>query len=277
MSIPHITHQIWIQGWDVIPDKFKVNTESLKKHNPEFTHMTWDEKSLREECAKISDKVRDKFDSLKYIVQKADLGRYVILYNYGGVYVDTDMFSLKPISTTPNFENKDFIISYAPYPSNKLGFINNGIIMSKKNNTILMELIMKIVETNINEKYCLFKLLYIFLSTGPLILLSVIYNHSADVYILDNKYYEPCYIDNPFCKFCEESIMDHRHESSWHSNISKLSYKYFSLVFYIILYFILPLLIIYIIYILYNTLISSAPTQCQGLYPELLRDVLQKT
>jgi mannosyltransferase OCH1-like enzyme len=65
MSIPLITHQIWIQGWDVIPDKFKLNTESLKKHNPEFTHMTWDEKSLREECAKISHNVRDKFDSLK--------------------------------------------------------------------------------------------------------------------------------------------------------------------------------------------------------------------
>jgi len=265
MSIPLITHQIWIQGWDVIPDKFKVNTESLKKHNPDFTHMTWDEKSLREECAKISTKVRDKFDSLKYIVQKADLGRYVILYNYGGVYADTDMFSLKPIADTPNFKTKDFIISYAPYPSNKLGFINNGVIMSKKNNTILMELIMKIVETNINEKYCLFKLLYIFLSTGPLILLSVIYKHSTDVFILDNKYYEPCYIDNPFCKFCEESIMDHRHESSWHSNISKLSYKYFSLIFYIILYFILPLLILYLGYYIYNKFIIIHPAQFQEL------------
>jgi mannosyltransferase OCH1-like enzyme len=278
MSIPNITHQIWIQGWDVIPDKFKLNIESLKNHNPEFTHMTWDEKSLREECAKISDKVQEKFDSLKYIVQKADLGRYVILYNYGGVYADIDMFSLKPNSTTPNFKTKDFIISYATYPSNKLGFINNGIILSKKNNPLLMEIIMKIVNTNINENYCLFHVFYIFLSTGPFILLPVIYSNLNNISILDHKYYEPCFIHDTFCKISKEAIMDHRHELSWQTNFSKLFSKYFSIIIYTILYYLLPLFtIFYVIYFLYTILISSAPTQYQGLYPEILRDVLQKT
>jgi len=255
MSIPLITHQIWIQGWDVIPDKFKVNTESLKKHNPDFTHMTWDENSLREECAKISTKVRDKFDSFKYIVQKADLGRYVILYNYGGVYADTDMFSLKPILETPNFKTKDFIISYAFFPMNLFGLINNGMIMSTKNNSILMELITKIVETNINENHCLFHIFYIFLSTGPLILLPVIYSNWINICILEYKYFEPCFIHDTFCKISEDSIMNHRHELSWQDNMSFLFSKYFTIILYSILYYLLPLFIIF--YLIYGSIFKT--------------------
>ena len=258
MPIPKITHQTWLQGWDSVPDKFKTNITNLETHNPDFTHMKWDEKSLREECAKISTATLAKFDSFKYLMQKVDLGRYVVLYNYGGVSVDTDMASFKSISSAPGFNDNDFIISYSAFPAYIIGWVNNALIMCKKHHPLLLDLITNITENDLKEEDFTTKELYIDATTSPSMFNRTILKNSKDILILDNKYFEPCFSVDPLCKPTNDSIMDHQHELSWlHDNLKLLAQVVIILI-YFLLFLLIPAILLYFFIIIvlssrYNT------------------------
>ena len=208
-SIPYIIHQIWFQGWDELPDKYKENVKLLHEYNPKYKQLQWDEQSLQVECAKISNDVVKKFNSFPYLIQKVDLGRFVVLYNYGGVSIDTDMKSLKPIDTTPNIESADCIVSMGSFPLNLLGHTNNAVFLIKPRHPLMEDIIKSIVETN---KESLSKELFINDTTGPTFIDAIVKRH--DVVKIDNMYYEPCNQYFP-CRIGGDSIMDHQTGNSW--------------------------------------------------------------
>jgi mannosyltransferase OCH1-like enzyme len=80
--IPKITHQIWFQGWENLPEKYAKNVESLRILNKNWEHKTWDEQSLRAECEKFSPEALAKFDGFTRMMAKLVFGRYIVLYNY---------------------------------------------------------------------------------------------------------------------------------------------------------------------------------------------------
>ena len=234
--IPNITHQTWLQGWERLPDKFKHNVSLLDRMNPGFQHMKWDENSLRKECAKFSDAAKRKFDSFPYLIQKVDFGRYMVLYNYGGISVDTDMVSLKPIATTPNFLTRDFIVSSAAFPASMLGWINNALIMCTKHHPILLQLIESILHDNLQESDFSTKELYIDATTSPSKFNAIVKQHLHEILVLDHTYFEPCFSTDPICRPGHLSIMDHKHELSWfHGHLKYFLYGLFIL-FYIALF-----------------------------------------
>lgn len=243
MSIPKITHQIWLQGWDKLPKKFSQNVNLLHSFNPSYTHMQWDEKSLRVECGKINPQVLAMFDSFKYLVQKVDLGRYVVLYNYGGISVDTDMKSFKTLDLTPGITTHDFIVSYSAFPGNVLGIINNAFIMTKKEHPILYKLIMSIATTEIKESDFPTKELYIFASTSPSKFNEYMYANRNDIMILDRVYFEPCFSIDPICNPSDKSIMDHKHELSWFNGWTKIFVQFLIILLYVFLIMIIPVII----------------------------------
>jgi mannosyltransferase OCH1-like enzyme len=221
-SIPYIIHQIWFQGWNEVPDKYKENVKLLHKYNPKYKQLQWDEHSLRVECAKFSKEVLDKFNSFPYLIQKVDLSRFVVLYNYGGVSIDTDMKSLKPIDTTPNIESADCIVSMGSFPLNVLGYTNNAVFLIKPRHPLMYDIINSIVESNKKESSYFSKELYIDATTGPRFVDSIVKRH--DVIKIDNIYYEPCNEYFP-CSIDAESIMDHQHGNSWMDSSSIIIIK----------------------------------------------------
>ena len=188
MSIPKITHQIWMQGFKNIPDKFKNNVETLHSLNLEYEHKQWDESMLRDECKKYSEECLERFNSLEQMILKVDLGRYVVLYNYGGISVDTDMEQLKPIRTLPDINSNKFMISKCAFPYNIIGMLNNAVIITPANNEILE----KIIETIINDKRKASdfstKEMHTQYVTGPAFINNILQNISMPYTIIDNKY-----------------------------------------------------------------------------------------
>jgi mannosyltransferase OCH1-like enzyme len=240
MPIPKITHQIWMQGWDNLPPAFQTNVERLHEVNPDYQHMKWDEKSLRRECQKYSNACMERFDSFEYLHSKIDLGRYVVLYNYGGISVDTDMVPLRPIRHTPYINTDDFLISYQSYPYNLLGLKNNALIICSQNHFVLRAAIEAILSDSRTPADFILKELYIDRTTGPIFLGKIVDSYRAYVKVLDYKYYEPCSISDGSCEISSESIMDHRHEMSWMSGW----YKFMISLSYIIIHSFWYLLII---------------------------------
>jgi inositol phosphorylceramide mannosyltransferase catalytic subunit len=168
-TIPKITHQIWLQGWKSLPPKFKGNVESLRVSNPGYTHMVWDEKTLREECRKLFPAVLAKFESYTHFMQKIEFGRLVVLYGYGGISVDTDMKSLKPIDTTPKIDTAELIVSLSAFPGNLIGQTNNAIVLAKPHHPLILELITRMTSVTAKENDFLTKELYLAGTTGPAI------------------------------------------------------------------------------------------------------------
>lgn len=217
MTVPKITHQIWFQGWDQLPYKYHEDVEKLSILNQNWEHKKWDEKSLRAECEKFSPEALAKFDGFINMIQKIDFGRYIVLYNYGGVSIDCDVECRRPLDKTPGIDRYDLIVSknsltnlenkVASFGLSKdLVIINNATICCSPENPIMKKLIEFLIE---NESWNEDLLLDTQLKTGPLIL-SVFFNkYLDDILILDSDVFEP------FGNINKRTILNHKYDQSW--------------------------------------------------------------
>lgn len=91
MSIPKIIHQLWI-GNKPAPLSF-MNT--WKDKHPDFEYIYWNESEF--EKRKFIFKCQEKIDEIEEINGKADIMRWEILYEFGGVFLDADSICIEPI------------------------------------------------------------------------------------------------------------------------------------------------------------------------------------
>lgn len=103
MTIPKIIHHIWI-GSPELPENVKKCIESSQIHNGGYLHM------LHNQC---DYNLLPPF--IKYCYDKklwafvSDYLRFKYLYEYGGIYLDTDMYVLRGFD---EFLNTDFFSGY---------------------------------------------------------------------------------------------------------------------------------------------------------------------
>ena len=215
--IPRIIHQIWLQGSEVIPEHYKEYQRSIIYKHPEWEYYLWSESSINQILT--SDQL-EVYNSMIYLHQKVDYARYIILYLYGGVYIDMDVKAHQPLDTLlERFGNHNLIISKtnSNYIENMIGCggnkhcLNNGIIFSCKGNDNLGELI-----AHINNNYdCpewLPRELCIQHTTGPIKFTDLL-NNKPDVLILDPEFLEPCLLGK--CDITDNTYLEHSHGLSW--------------------------------------------------------------
>ena len=93
-SIPSMIHLIWLGSTP--PPIVQLGIASWKKHHPTWTVKLWTD----EEIASLSwshPRSQHLFASAKNWAEKSDVLRFEILYQFGGIYADTDMICLKPL------------------------------------------------------------------------------------------------------------------------------------------------------------------------------------
>ncbi|MCS2958344.1 hypothetical protein NXX53_17410 [Bacteroides salyersiae] len=97
--IPKRIHLCWLSG-DPYPQKIQKCIDSWKVHLPDYEIMLWDLK--RFDIAQVP-WVEQAFRVKKYAFA-ADYIRLYALYNYGGIYLDSDVEVLKrlrPVAGSP--------------------------------------------------------------------------------------------------------------------------------------------------------------------------------
>ena len=214
-----MTHQIWFQGWNKLPMKYKGNNEKLRNLNQNWEHMTWDEEGLRAECAKFSPEALAKFESFPRMIHKIDFGRYVVLYNHGGVSVDCDAVSLRPLDKVPGITTSDFIISKWSERTELESFLchrglGSGLVMMNcatiactKDHQLMKRFIEFLIE---NESTCPEDDNYdVEIQTGPTIFSIFFNNFLDDVSILDPEIVEP------WGQVTRRTVLDHKYACSW--------------------------------------------------------------
>jgi len=101
-EIPKIIHQVWV-GPHSMPEPLKKCIETVKKHHPDWEYHLWTDENIPDDFC-LKDELRgdhcEQFQGNENgLGRMSDVLRLGMLWQYGGVYLDTDMEALKPIDT----------------------------------------------------------------------------------------------------------------------------------------------------------------------------------
>ena len=100
---------IWVKSW-------------LDIH-PGWQHWFWTESSARQLIGKKYNQFLDIYDQYPYKINRADVRRYFIMYEHGGVYADLDVESLRNLDHI--LHNYPCIIAQEPLEHQVLLYPNN--------------------------------------------------------------------------------------------------------------------------------------------------------
>ena len=88
--IPKVIHYCWFGGSE-LPESVKKCIESWRRVMPDYEIKRWDESNYKIDKCKY---MKDAYAAKKYAFV-SDYARLDILYNHGGIYLDTDVETLK--------------------------------------------------------------------------------------------------------------------------------------------------------------------------------------
>ena len=97
--IPHIIHQVLLTSNhdDAVPEYFLDYVKTFFKHNPAWTYFFWTDRTARALLSERYPELCEFYNKTKEIVVKGDMLRYVLLYEYGGLYADMDVVNFRPL------------------------------------------------------------------------------------------------------------------------------------------------------------------------------------
>lgn len=95
-TMPKTIHYCWFGGAEKSPVILKC-IESWKKFCPDYEIKEWNERNFDIHCNQY---VEEAYNAKKWAFV-SDYCRFFVLYNYGGIYVDTDVEIIKPLTDLP--------------------------------------------------------------------------------------------------------------------------------------------------------------------------------
>ena len=127
--IPKIIHYCWF-GHNPYPPVIEKCIASWKKFMPDYEIMLWDEE--RFDISNSCDFVKQAYENKKFAFV-SDYVRLYALYNYGGIYLDTDVEIIKH---WPD----EFLYEHAGYALDEGGYIS-VVMFSEGNNMVHKKLL----------------------------------------------------------------------------------------------------------------------------------------
>lgn len=233
-KIPNIIHQIWIQGYNQIPEELKKYHDQCRLINNNFRYYFWDNIRIIKLLSKYFDK--EYIELYNYYTipsQKADLSKYAILYIYGGIYLDMDMICIKNLETFLKYD----IFFTTDIFNNLYKRYLTGIIGSKTKHPIFI----------ITLKNMLLRKAYAYdiqYSAATKLFYDSIEEYKKktndnNIFVIDRKYLHPCSIlDNELCPYsCTDCYVAHTNYSSWSPSLRLLKYlvRNYKIIFLIII------------------------------------------
>ena len=125
--IPKTIHYCWFGG-QPLPNEFKKYIDSWKKYCPDYEIIEWNESNYDvNKC----DFIREAYKQKKWAFV-SDYARLDIIYNYGGIYLDTDVEVVKRLD---GLLKNDAFMGFE-----KSGYVATGLgFGAKKGNMIIKE------------------------------------------------------------------------------------------------------------------------------------------
>jgi mannosyltransferase OCH1-like enzyme len=271
MKIPKIIHQIWFQGEAAIPPHLLAYHNTWIELNPDYEILVWDQKKIENLVNQQESWIKDTYFFYQKMIQKIDFAKYVILYHYGGIYMDMDIKCLQSLNNTPTINESDIIVSYMhtvliqkitlSFYVKKIitdDFINNGTIMCSPKSEFMWLTIKEAFNLKDFTKLIL-PFMHVLATTGPFCFTIAYMKYKTTdnfqknkMHILDKSYFENCdifMIKNKSCEIPDHAIGIHYYANSWTTPTEKkLVIFYGFLVKYWYIFFISILILLYCLF-----------------------------
>ena len=202
-KIPKIIHYCWF-GNNPLPDDYKKNIESWKKYMPDYKIVCWNESNYDINKCQF---IKEAYENKKWAFV-TDYARLDIIYNKGGIYLDTDVEVLKSFD--------DLLVNDAFMGFETSGFVNTGIGFGAKkgNNTSFIK--------NNGE---------LDLTGCPIITTNILKKHNLNVnmttqnidglIIFSPEYFCPLNYDNGNLNITSNTYSIHKYSMSWFNEKEK--------------------------------------------------------
>jgi len=148
-SIPKIIHQTYMSR-ETLPQEIQLNIDRLKRLNPDWEYRFYDDEDIEKYITRNFPDVLPYYVSInsKYGAARADLFRYLVIYNEGGVYMDIKSTFIKPLNMAIK-EDDAYLLSYwnrgksgiHPEIHNSLGEFQQCFIIGRKGHMFLKNVI----------------------------------------------------------------------------------------------------------------------------------------
>ena len=154
------------------------------KHNKEYCKANKIQYKLwsRKQVEKLLDKPQNKeYKKLYYDfdqdIMRIDFGRYLILWNFGGIYIDLDICIIKNKSISHLFDKEHFFVKW----NDKSKLPYNAVLGTKKNNPLYKDILDHCKESYYEKRkqdiYKTWKGRFVFQTTGHYMLQRVLKKH----------------------------------------------------------------------------------------------------
>ena len=206
MRIPKIIHQIWSGIDEPISPFFKKLGKTWRKSYPNWEYIQWNNDMMNSFIKEYYPEYRNIYNRLPYNVQRWDAIRYLILYQMGGMYVDFDYESLKPIDELVNDKNCCFALEpdshRRVFKKEVEQVFNNALMLSTPKHLFMKKIINSIFTENTLREKWESKDLCVLNTTGPWKLIDLYYDltkeEQNDIYLIPAKYVTPFDVPQAF-------------------------------------------------------------------------------
>ena len=143
--IPKIIYQTW--NTQNLPKKLERLHYKMRKNNLEYKHIIYTNEQMNDYMSSNANSdVKKAYWKMNHIVAKADIWRYTILYNSGGIYLDIDSEIVGSLNSLINNEDEAII---SPETNENL-YIQWGLIFNQ--NHLILEETLNYILRDIREE-----------------------------------------------------------------------------------------------------------------------------
>lgn len=204
-GIPKIIHQTW-KTKDV-PNHWKKSKDEWQRLHPDWLYILWTDEDIRNHIKDHHPDFLELHDNYEYNIQRADMIRYFILYDFGGIYSDLDFYPSENIEKYLS-NNSDYFI----YSSNNHCYTNSFMI-SKGNSPIFQDIFKELKKPL--PWWAFGKHLKVMKSTGPLMLNNVLLNTKYMYTILPRSKFNPYSANDDILEYKEGIVLHALEGKSW--------------------------------------------------------------
>jgi hypothetical protein len=215
--IPKIIHYCWF-GHNKLPNDTRHYIETWKKYSPDYEIKEWNESNFDVDCCKF---VRQAYDSKAWAFV-SDYARLKIIYDNGGIYLDTDVELLK---------NLDFLLDNEFFAGNSQieSLCSSGLGFGAEAGNPVVKKMMEVYESMEFDPEKKEKIACPYINDA--VVKSFGYKTSDDVVtingmtILPPRYMDPLSPGDSKNLMCKDTISIHHYSASWTSGSNRLKRK----------------------------------------------------
>lgn len=99
--IPKIIHQSWVN--ESIPKQWRAEQQAVKDLHLGWQYMLWTDEAAHDFIQRAYPQYLLLYDAYPHAIQRADALRYFVLHYYGGIYLDLDISTFRPLDPLLQF------------------------------------------------------------------------------------------------------------------------------------------------------------------------------